>query len=193
MFPNLPVELQERIRDSLDVCDRVRLMMALPKALSKTLRRNPQTEKTLGVLARAIRKKRLTGLTIKTRNFLGRKASRQDPTVALMAATIPEVMQAAAAPEVLDHRLFRQNNSSAVLQCMQYNAPLLAALVSMSMAVRQTVIDMFAYMVYDLPRLKSIVSLLSPVPQALLLKAYTRAVGELYTESALYLEGLLLQ
>ncbi len=90
---DLPSELQDNVCDALHVADRARLAMALPKACAALLKctKNKRYERALGVLASAIRKKRVTKLSFMTRRHINRYVDPKDPTLAEMALHVPEV------------------------------------------------------------------------------------------------------
>lgn len=88
MFLNLPVEVQQTVFDSLDVKDRTKLNMALPKE-GKMKHVSSEKEKKLGILYRAITKKTLTHLTPTIKGFL-RTCDVNDVTLKAIAAEFPE-------------------------------------------------------------------------------------------------------
>lgn len=221
MFTDLPFDAQEKVRDALSAGERARLMMALPKPCASRLRKDPATEKKLGVLATAIRKKRLKRLTRDVREFLeGQDVDKRDPTLAEMAVHIPEVvdvirarpqtlesatdrnafldMVARAAPEdatrVTGHPMYAERKTDVWFECMIRNVPLLEAIAALDPVARAEIHDYVKknaeFCTHDLDSLRSLLRMVS-LSREELENVYAYAVGNMYIECALFVDGLL--
>jgi hypothetical protein len=93
IFPvlQLPNDLQDSIYQCLTVDDRVRLRCALPPDARKRVPKPQRNEKRLGVLLKAIRKRRIVRLSRPATEFLRIQCARDDPTVAEIERTFPEI------------------------------------------------------------------------------------------------------
>jgi len=89
MFPflDLPFDLRAKVYNSLNVQDRTRLNIALPKQYKKEMK-PIKTEKRLGVLSNAIKKKRVTKLSRAMTDFLCTQVSKEDPTLQDISAIL---------------------------------------------------------------------------------------------------------
>lgn len=91
MFTQLPNEIQHIVYGMLNVEDRVKLAMALPKQSNAHVVTYPkQREKKLGLIAGAIRKHQIPKMTTQIRRFLS-SCEQTDPTIAEIAEQFPEV------------------------------------------------------------------------------------------------------
>lgn len=217
MFAELPSDIQGHIRDSLNVYDRARLMVALPKSITKHLRKkDPKVERSLGILSKAIRKKRLRGLTHPIRLFLEGSVDMQDPTLSDMVVFVPEVMHvtqkkatlqdatdidtflhsvATTEPKdvqnVLGHRFFAENPQSVLFKCMQYNMALLEAIVPLCDATHiQYIKSRVKFMTYNMDSFRFLLRLVD-LSRDELEEVYTYAVGEMCIEAAVYVDSLM--
>lgn len=90
MFCDLPKDIKEKIFDNLDIFDRTRLNMALPKH-SKMCHKNRSSENKLGVVTKAIKKKYITKPSPQVRNFFS-TIDHSDPTTLLINEIIPSIV-----------------------------------------------------------------------------------------------------
>lgn len=86
---DLPPEMRAEISRWLSVSDRARLNAALPRA-ARVHPVNAAAERTLGVLAMAVRRRRVSALSSKMRDFLS-TVLKHDPTLSELAEVFPEV------------------------------------------------------------------------------------------------------
>ena len=88
MILDFPIDVQEMIYKKLEVYDRVRLKIALPK--QHTLKFNdPALERKLGILVTALKKKRVTHLSNKMKIFLVSSVKKDDPTLNTITQNFP--------------------------------------------------------------------------------------------------------
>jgi len=93
MLTELPVEIQERVYNGLHVRDRIKLLMALPKACVRRIRVRPHhNEKKLGVLAKAVEKRRVERLSSTMVAFLKEECVEGDPTIGEIGKVFPELL-----------------------------------------------------------------------------------------------------
>ena len=91
-FTELPYDLQKHVCGFLHVEDRARLRASLPRGvIRRILPHTPAVEKKLGILAKAVRKRRVSRLSGIMLDFLRAACCQSDPTVRELAAVFPEV------------------------------------------------------------------------------------------------------
>lgn len=90
MFTKLPLDIQEKIYKSLPVKDRVKLYIALPKDATKRYK-HPRQEKGLGIIAKAISKKKVKKLSPEMKSYLANYVSQNDPTIKEIEEFIPDI------------------------------------------------------------------------------------------------------
>lgn len=98
MLLQLPLDVQERVYRMLPVDDRARLVAALPKGEPLRARALPtgasrRAERTLGVIHRAVRKRRVMRMSTRMKDFLA-SVPLDDPTMFDIAASFPDVATA---------------------------------------------------------------------------------------------------
>lgn len=87
-FLELPYELRECVFNALPVHDRARLNMAMPKSMKFKV--DAGKERRLGVFSSAVRKRRVSKLSARAREFLS-TVPCHDVTLCEMAAVLPDV------------------------------------------------------------------------------------------------------
>lgn len=108
MFTKLPLDIQEKIYNLLPVDSRVSLSMALPKDAPKKFIKDKKEERKLGVLVKAIKKKKFKKLTPVSKEFIS-KLDKSDPTLDEISQHIPEVKE-----------LLENNNKTSTLNDIEY-------------------------------------------------------------------------
>lgn len=97
-YMDLPIEIKEHVYNKLDVFDRAKLAMVLPKTEKARFRKYiNRTDKLLGVLTRSIQKSRVNELSPMMREFLKKQCDHRDPTLEHLRQHFPreigELMQ----------------------------------------------------------------------------------------------------
>lgn len=92
-FVDLPNVLQDKIYNYLPVCDKARFRMAMPKPMGNNFKLASYKDKGLGMLSKAIKKKKIVEISDKVKHFLKESVSEFDPTIEEMQSHIPSIKE----------------------------------------------------------------------------------------------------
>lgn len=219
MFTKLPIDIQEKIYNLLPVQSRTSLRIALPKRSSSyNYFKDKTCEKKLGILSKAIKKKKFKKLTPATKVFL-MSIDKEDPTLAELSNILPQIgtISANITPETGERELeyiIRTNKSLSpedladqVMQNPEYlNTTSRPYLLYKCLLSNEDVFEAIAIKSGDVTCVKQYLQYMSVNMLKLAIKhigdtitkdeydsIYEKAVGELYIDTIEYLESIMPQ